>query len=72
LFAAGVMAIFVYFTYPLLESIMPNKIATVMEIAMAGLLYLILVFAFVLKKDDMAFLPGGSRVTRVMEKLKIW
>lgn len=72
LFAAGVMGVFVYFTYPLLARIMPDKITAVMEIATAGLLYLILVFAFVLKKSDMAFLPGGGRITRVMEKLKIW
>lgn len=71
-FAAVVMGIFVYFTYPLLKGIMPEKLATVLDIAMAGVLYLILVFAFVLKKDDMAFLPGGKRITRVMEKLRIW
>jgi len=71
-FAAGVMGVFVYFTYPLLERMMSDRLATVLEIALAGLLYVILVFAFVLKKDDMAFLPGGKRVTRVMEKLKVW
>lgn len=72
LFAAGVMGIFVYLTYPLLANMMLDKLATVLEIALAGLLYLTLVFAFVLKKDDMVFLPGGGRITRVMEKLRIW
>jgi stage V sporulation protein B len=71
-FAAGVMGVFVYFTYPLLERMMSDRLATVLEIALAGLLYVILVFAFVLKKDDMAFLPGGKRVARMMEKLRIW
>ena len=71
--AAAVMGAFVYFAYPALSQFVSQRLSTALVIAAAGVLYLILVFLFgALKRDDMEFIPGGRRITRLMVKLKIW
>ncbi len=71
--AAGVMGVFVYFAKPFFSTLVSDRMATVLTIAASGLIYIILIFVFgALKRDDMEFIPGGSRITRFMNKLGFW
>lgn len=71
--AAGVMGAFVYFFYNLLKSSANNTISVLICIAGAIIVYIIMLFAAgSLKKEDMRFIPGGSKVTRFMSKIGFW
>jgi stage V sporulation protein B len=71
--AAGVMGLFVYLAFGGLQNLISERLATVLVIVMAGVIYFILVFLFgALKKEDMEFIPGGGRITRLMYRLGVW
>ncbi len=71
--AAGIMGVFTYFAMPFFSTMISERMATVLTIAASGLIYIILIFVFgALKRDDMEFIPGGSRITRFMNKLGFW
>jgi stage V sporulation protein B len=72
--AAAVMGAFVYFLTPVLsKAVSEQRVVTAVMILAAGVLYVACVFLFgALKRDDMEFIPGGRRMTRLMVKLKIW
>lgn len=73
LLAAAAMGLLVWFSFPLLNRLMPERLATLLIIAVAAVLYVAAVFIFgALKKEDMAFMPGGRRITRLLTKLKVW
>ncbi len=71
--ATAGMGLFVFATSPILFQIVPAKLATLMIIASAIILYVVFSFAIgVFTKDDMNFFPGGSKITNIMVRLRIW
>lgn len=71
--SAAVMGALVYFMFGTLHPIIGNSKATLISIAAAALVYVIMLFVTgALKKDDMAFIPGGGRITRAMNRLGFW
>lgn len=71
--AVGVMGLFAYFAMPFFITVMSERLATAATIAGSAVIYIILLFVFgALKQADMEFIPGGSRITRFMNKLGFW
>jgi stage V sporulation protein B len=71
--AVGVMGLFAYFAIPYFSTLISESMATVLTIAASGIIYILLLFVFgALKKDDMEFIPGGSRIIRFMNKIGLW
>lgn len=73
LLSAAVMGAVVFFMYRSLGPVLGNSQASVVCIAGAVLVYLLMLFITgALKKDDMAFIPGGGRVISMMNRLGFW
>jgi stage V sporulation protein B len=73
LLSAGVMGVFVYFAFGALSHLMSERLAAAAVIALSAIIYFLLFFLFgALKKEDMAFIPGGARLTRLMIKFGVW
>lgn len=52
---------------------MTRRHNTVLAVAAGGLVYIVLVFVTgTLKREDMAQIPGGSKIEKLMLKLRIW
>lgn len=67
------MGILVYYLYDSLEPVLGNTKATLLCLLGAVLVYGIMLFVTgAIKKQDMAFIPGGNVVTRFMNKLGFW
>ena len=67
------MGAFVFVAQPLLSRFLSDRLATGLTIAGAGVLYALLVlFSGALTQEDMAFIPGGGRVARLMARLGLW
>ena len=73
LLSTAMMGIVVYFMYRSLLPRLGNSIAVLICIATAVLVYVVMLFfTGALKKDDMAFIPGGGRITRFVNRLGYW
>lgn len=71
--AAAAMGILVWFGFPLLSGLVSERLAALLIIAASAALYFAAVFIFgALKQEDMEFMPGGRRITRLLTKLKVW
>lgn len=71
--SAAVMGLLIYFLYNPLNSSLGNTKATLICIAGAMLVYVIMLFVTgSLRKEDMKYLPGGRIVTRFMSKVGFW
>jgi len=71
--SSAVMGVVVYFLYKSLLPSLGNTIATVLCILGAILIYVLMLFVTgALGKQDMAYIPGGGRITRLMNKLGFW
>ena len=68
-----IMAICSYFSYITLSGIIATKLATILSILIAVVIYIISIIALkVLSKEEMEMIPGGSKVYNILEKLKIY
>jgi stage V sporulation protein B len=73
LLATGGMSVVVYFLMPHVESGLYSRSMTLIAIAAAVLIYTFLIFFLgALRPEDMKFIPGGSKITSLMYRLKIW
>ncbi|MDP2892339.1 MAG: polysaccharide biosynthesis protein [Bacillota bacterium] len=71
--AAAGMGALVYFGQKLLEGPVGAKVSTVIAIVAGAIVYFMLILLFgALKPEDMAFMPGGAKLSRLMNKIGIW
>lgn len=71
--SAAVMGVLIYFLYNPLFASLGNTKATLICIAVAILIYAIMLFVTgSLRKDDMKYIPGGRIMTRFMSKIGLW
>jgi hypothetical protein len=67
------MGILVFLLYDPLYSSIGNTKSTLICIAGAILVYVIMLFVTgSLKKDDMKYIPGGTITTRFMNRIGLW
>ena len=71
--AVTIMGICSYFSYLTFSSIMTEKLATIIAIAMAVIIYALAIVALkVFSKEEIQTMPGGKKICKVLEKLKIY
>ena len=73
IFAVIIMGICSYFSYIMLSGIIAKKLATIVSILIAIIIYVLSIIALkVLSKEEIEMLPGGNKVYKVLAKLKIY
>jgi len=71
--SSAVMGLVTYLMYKTLLPTLGNTKATLLCVAGAVLVYVVMLFVTGgLKKEDMSFIPGGGAITRFMNKLGFW
>jgi stage V sporulation protein B len=71
--SSAVMGLAVYFLYGRLSASHGNTMSTLVAILAAVLVYVVMLFVTgSLKKDDMEYIPGGGRMTKLMNKIGLW
>lgn len=71
--AVIIMGICSYFSYITLTSIIAEKLATIVSILIAVIIYTLAIIALkVLEKEEIEMLPAGNKIYKVLEKLKIY
>ena len=71
--ATVIMAICSYFIYSLLLGIIAEKLATIIAISSAIIIYaLAVVVLHVFTKQEIKMLPAGDKICMILEKLKIY
>jgi len=70
--AVGIMSLSVYFSYKFLDRVLGGGKATLLAIAAGIIVYAIVLLAVGgIDRDDLELLPGGSRLERVLNRLKL-
>lgn len=73
LVSTAAMGTVVYFMYHSISPSLGSTKAAILCIAAAILVYIVMLFVSrSITKEDMEFIPGGGRVTRLMNKLGFW
>ena len=71
--ATAIMGICSYFTYLALSGIIATKLATLIAIVVAAIIYVLAIVALkVFNKEEIQALPAGNKICTVLEKLKIY
>jgi len=71
--ATAIMGICSYFIYCLLLRIIATKLATILAMVFAVAIYVMAIIALkVFKKDEIAMMPAGDKICKILEKLKIY
>lgn len=71
--ATAIMGICSYFTYSKLLEIINGKMATIVAIGVAVIIYaLAIVVLKIFNKEEILKIPMGSKICKVLEKLKIY
>lgn len=71
--AVGIMGICSYFSYLTLSGIIATKLATIISIIIAVIIYGLAIIALkVFSKEELEMMPGGSKICKVLEKLKLY
>ena len=71
--ASAIMGAIVYFGYKLLISFVGNSIATIASIVIGAIVYLALVLIMkILSKEDIYMIPYGTKIYKILVKLKIY
>lgn len=71
--ATIIMAICSYFIYSLLLGIIAEKLATIIAIVSAVVIYALAVVVLkVFTKQEIKMLPAGNKICMILEKLKIY
>lgn len=71
--ATGIMAICSYSIYLMLSGIIAGKLATILAIGVAVIVYVLAIVALkVFNKEEIQSLPVGNKICTVLEKLKIY
>ncbi len=73
LMATGIMCITSYTLYRLLGLLISEKIATVIALLFAVVIYFISVIALkIFTKEEMCMIPFGSKICKILERLGIY
>ena len=73
LIAVAIMGICSYFTYSVLIGIIAKKLATIIAIVVAVIIYGLAIVALkVFSKEEILQLPSGNRIYGLLKKLKIY
>lgn len=71
--ATLIMGICSYFIYLILLGIIPQKLATIVAIAVAVVIYALAVIVLkVFSKEEISMMPFGEKILKILEKLKIY
>lgn len=71
--ATVIMGICSYFIYLTLSGIIMQKLATILAIVVAVIIYALAIIALkVFSKEEILLLPGGNKIYKILEKLKIY
>lgn len=71
--AVTIMGICSYFCYLALLGIIAQKLATILSIISAVIIYILAIIALkVFSKEEIQMMPGGNKICKVLEKLKIY
>lgn len=71
--ATAIMGICSYFIYSTLSGIIVGKLATIVAIVFAVIIYAISIIALkVFSKEEMLMMPYGDKLIKIFEKLKIY
>lgn len=71
--AVVIMGICSYFSYVTLSGIIAKKLATIIAIVIAVIVYALAIVALkVFSKDEIQMMPAGKKICKVLEKLKIY
>jgi stage V sporulation protein B len=73
LLSTAAMGAVVYFMYHSISPALGSTKSALLCIAAAVLVYIVMLFITrSITKEDMEFIPGGGRITRLMNKLGFW
>lgn len=71
--ATGIMCVCSYFVYNLLYGMHPGRIATIVALVLAVIIYVIAVVVLkIFNKQEIEMLPGGNKIYRILERLGIY
>ncbi len=71
--AVTIMGICSYFIYSILIGIIVKKLATIIAIGMAVVIYGLAIIALrVFSKEEILQIPGGNKICKILEKMKIY
>lgn len=71
--ATGIMSVCSYAIYLGISSIFPGKIATILAIGIAVVVYILAVIALkIFTKDEMFMIPYGQKIYKLLEKIGIY
>lgn len=71
--AVTIMGICSYFSYLTLSGIIAGKLATIIAIVIAVVIYALAIVALkVFSKEEIQMMPAGQKICKVLEKLKIY
>lgn len=73
LIATIMMAVCSYFTYIILKGIIAEKLATIIALGIAVIIYILAVLSLkILKKEDIYMIPYGQKIYKILEKIGIY
>lgn len=73
IFAVTIMGICSYFSYVTLSGIIAKKMATIIAIVIAVIIYALAIVALkVFSEEEMQMIPAGQKVLKILKKLKIY
>lgn len=71
--ATAIMGICSYFIYLTLLGIIANRLATILSIVSAVIIYAMAIIALkVFSKEEIVMMPAGNKICKILEKLKIY
>lgn len=71
--ATFIMGICSYFIYLLLTGIIAQRLATILAIAFAVIIYVVAIVALkVFSKEELLLMPAGDKISKLLERLKIY
>lgn len=71
--ATIIMGICSYFVYLTLSGIIAQKLATILAIVVAVIIYGLAILALkIFSKEEIILIPGGDKIYKILEKLKIY
>lgn len=71
--AVAIMSICSYFVYLMLKGIIIERLATILAIVVAVIIYSIcLIILKIFTKDELKMLPMGNQIIKILEKIKIY
>lgn len=71
--ATGIMGVCSYFTYITLKGIIIERLATIIAIIVATIIYIISVIVLrIFTKEEFKMMPAGDKIIRILSKMKIY